>query len=91
MVLLKVTCVKKQKGRVIEIQGKRIPSLPGKILIFKLGTFKPPLIIKGLQGKKKYQVLKVKRENTFCFVAFDPGAKNPAKNQLKDYPECTDL
>lgn len=88
MVLLKVTCVKKQEGRVVEIQGKRIPALPGKILIYKLGSFKPPLIIKGLQGKKKYQVMKVKRKNKFCFAAFDPGGKNPSKNLLKDYPIC---
>lgn len=79
---------KKQDGEIIEIQGERIPRLPGKILIYKLGSFKPPLIIKGLLGRKKYQVIKVKRKNKFCFAAFDPGGKNPAKNLLKDYPKC---
>ena len=88
MVLLKVTCVKSKERQVIEIQGTRIPSQLGKILIFKVGSFRPPLIIKGLQGKKKYQVIKVKRKNKFCFAAFDPGGINPSKNLLKDYPKC---
>lgn len=88
MVLLKVKCVKKREGQIVEIQGTRIPSQLGKILVFKVGSFKPPLIIKGLRGKKKYQVIKVKRNNKFCFAAFDPGGKNPSKNLLKDYPKC---
>ena len=88
MVLLKVTCVKSREKQVVEIQGTRIPNQMGKLLIFKVGSFKPPLIIKGLKGKKQYQVIKVKRKNKFCFAAFDPGGKNPSKNLLKEYPKC---
>lgn len=90
MPLLNVFCIKKEDGEVVEIQGSKIPQPPNgsDIIKVKAASFKPPIIIKGLKGRKKYQVIKITRKGKTCLGAFDPQRKNPRKNLLKDYPEC---